>query len=149
MFRVAWTGTSVALLALSVDEMIEVHEKVGVWFTGRFGPISGLTDGGREIFGWLVALLPFVAVFIVAMTAMIRSWLRVNRISRNLAVAALACYIGVLGSELIEAQLARLSMNRSVEGVIEEGFEITGTALFLASFCEFLRSQKTREDEHL
>jgi hypothetical protein len=40
-------------------------------------------------------------------------------------------------------------MNRSVEGVIEEGFEITGTALFLASFCEFLRSQKTREDEHI
>jgi hypothetical protein len=149
MYRVAWTGTSLVLLALSVDEMIEIHERLGVWFTERFGPISGLTDGGSEIFGWLVALLPFVAVFILGMSAMIRSWLRVNRISRNLAVAALACWMGVLCAEFIEAQLARLSLSRSVEGVFEEGFEITGTALFLASFCEFLRSQKTPEDERL
>ena len=127
----------------------ELHERVGIWFTDRFGPISGLTEGGSGIYGWLVALLPFVAVFIVGMAAMIRSWLRVNRLSRNLAVTALACWIGALGAEFTEAQLARLSMYRSVEGVFEEGLEITGTALFLASFCEFLRSQKIPEDERL
>jgi hypothetical protein len=40
-------------------------------------------------------------------------------------------------------------MYSSVEGVLEEGLDITGTALFLASFCEFLRSQRTPEDERL
>jgi len=149
LYRMAWTATSLVLLALSVDEMNELHERVGIWFTDRFGPISGLTEGGSGIYGWLVALLPFVAAFIVGMGAMIRSWLRVNRLSRNLAVAALACWIGVLGAEFTEAQLARLSMYRSVEGVFEEGLEIMGTALFLASFCEFLRSQKRPEDERL
>jgi hypothetical protein len=149
MYRVAWTGTSLMLLALSVAAMTALHERLGLWFTDQFGPISGLTEGGAGIYSWLVVLLPFVAVFIVGMAAMIRSWLRVNRKSRNLAVAALACWIGALGAEFIESQLARMSLYSSVEGVFEEGLEITGTALFLASFCEFLRSQKALEDERL
>ena len=89
-----------------------------------------------------MALLPFIALFIAAMSAMIRSWIRANRASRNLAIAALWCWIGVLAAEVVEAELFRFSMNRSVEGAIEEGLEITGTALFMAAFCEFLRSRE-------
>jgi hypothetical protein len=142
MYRAAWKMMSLVFLALSVDEMIELHERIGFWFTERFGNVPGFTEGGYAIFGWVVALLPFMALFIAAMSAMIRSWIRADRASRNLAIAALCCWIGVIAAEVVEAELFRFSVNRSVEGVIEEGLEITGTALFLAAFCEFLRSRE-------
>ncbi len=144
MYRVAWTGTSMALLALSVDEMNELHERVGVWFTERFGFIPGFTQGGSAIFAWTVALLPLVALFIAAMIAIVRSWLPVNRLSRNLAAAALCCWIGALVAEVTEAELFRLSLSRSVEGTVEEGLEIVGSALFFAAFCEYLHSEQPR-----
>jgi hypothetical protein len=141
VYRLAWTTTSLVFLGLSVDEMNELHERIGFWFTERFGPVPGLTDG-YAIFGWVVALLPFIVLFIAGMSAMIHSWIRAHHMSRNLALAGLWCWIGVLAAEVTEAEMARFSMNRSVQGVVEEGLEITGTALFFAAFCEFLRSQE-------
>ena len=41
-YRAAWTMTSLVFFALSVDEMIELHERIGFWFTERFGTIPGL-----------------------------------------------------------------------------------------------------------
>jgi hypothetical protein len=140
-YRLSWTTTSLVFLWLSVDEMNELHERIGFWFTDRFGPVPGLSDG-YAIFGWVVALLPFIVLFIAGMSAMIHSWIRADRRSRNLAMAALWCWIGVVVAEVAEAAIARFSMNRSVQGVVEEGLEITGTAFFFAAFCEFLRSQE-------
>jgi hypothetical protein len=142
-YRLAWSATALVFFALSVDEMIEIHERIGFWSADHVGSIPGFTEGGYPVFTWVVALLPFIVLFVVGMRVMIRSWIGADRTSRNLAVAALWCWIGALAAEVTQAELVRLSLNRSVEGVIEEGLEITGTALFFAAFCQFLRSQKT------
>jgi hypothetical protein len=61
-----------------------------------------------------------------------------------LALLALCCWIGVIGAEVMQAQLARWSLQRSFQGVIEEGLEITGASLFLMAFMEFLRCEQNR-----
>ena len=53
--------------------------------------------------------------------------------------ARLACWIGVLGAEFLEAQLVRWSVQRSLHGALEEGLELTGAVLFLVGFVETLR----------
>jgi hypothetical protein len=141
VYRLSWTTTSLVFLWLSVDETIEVHERIGFWFTERFGTVPGLSDG-YAIFGWVVALLPFIVLFIVGMSAMIHSWILADRLSRNLAMVALCCWIGVVAAEVAEAVIARFTTNRTVQGAVEEVLEIIGTAIFFAAFCEFLRSQE-------
>jgi hypothetical protein len=145
--RLAWTMLSLALFALSVDEMIELHERIGLWFTTQFGTIHGFTEGTHGTFAWVVALLPFVALFVAGMGAIIRTWLRAHSASRTLAAAALSCWIGVIAAEVVEAEMSRLSIDRMVEGVVEEGLEITGSALLLAAFCEFLRGRESSADQ--
>ena len=144
IYRLTWTALSLAFFALSVDEMIELHERLGSWFTTQFGTIHGFTEGTHGTFAWVVVLLPFVALFVAGMGAIIRTWLRADSVSRTLAAAALSCWIGVIAAE---AEMLRLSIGRSAEGAVEEGLEITGSALFLAAFCEFLRGQESSADE--
>ena len=139
-YRLVWATVAAFFVALSVDEVDEFHERIGRWFTSEFGTLPVLTDGGYNVFAWIVALLPFIALFVVGMSVVIRSWLAVHRPSRNLATVALCCWIGAFGADVAEAQLLVHWQIRFIEGAIEEGFEITGTALFFVAFCEYLAS---------
>jgi hypothetical protein len=49
-------------------------------------------------------------------------------------------------AESLEARLRRFSMERSIQGVMEEGLEIAGTSLFLASFLQCLRFDRARHN---
>src|SRR4030095_3397220 len=73
MYRMAWSTMALVFFALSVDETIEIHERIGYWFTARVGAIPGFSEGGFGIFGWVVALLPFIALFIAGNSASILS----------------------------------------------------------------------------
>ena len=63
--------------------------------------------------------------------------------SHRLALAALACWLGVLTAKLVEAQMMRLNIHRSIEGTLEEGLEIAGPSLSLIAFCEVPASVDT------
>jgi hypothetical protein len=69
-----------------------------------------------------------------------RSWLVLFPRSQILALAGVACWVGVICAEFAEAQILRWYGKRSIQGVIEEGLEVVGTTLFLMSFLEFLHS---------
>jgi hypothetical protein len=137
-YRWIWTLGALSFLSLSVDETAQLHELAGHIFTKRVGDVPGLTPGAGAPFAWLVALAPLIIGFLLVMRMAVQ-WLRLYPRSRRFALAGCACWIGVLLAEFIQAQLRRLSMERSIQGVIEEGLEITGSTLFLISFLEFLR----------
>jgi hypothetical protein len=141
--RQLWTVVALFLLALSVDETAQVHEGVGRRFTSWFGTVPFLTEGTLPAFAWLLALLPLIVVFIVTVFAAVRSW-PVPRRTRRLVTAGVGCWIGVLLAEFLQAQLMRWSLGRSVQGVIEEGLELTGAVLILVGFVELLREGNGR-----
>jgi hypothetical protein len=137
-YRWVWTLAALFFLGLSLDETAQFHEMAGNIFTRRIGDVPGLTRGAGPAFAWIVALAPLILCFILVIRTA-ADWLRQHRRSRRLALAGLACWIGVIVAEFVQAQLRRLSMQRSVQGVIEEGLEVTGSTLFLIAFLEFLR----------
>jgi hypothetical protein len=138
--RYLWVSIGLAFLGLSMDETAQLHEKAGMLFTEHLGRVPFLTEGGRPAFAWLLIFLPLVAVFLACMMSAVR-WLRANPLCRKLALSGMICWIGVLLAEFYEAQVRRWSMQRSLQGVIEEGLELTGATLFLIAFVEFLRAK--------
>jgi hypothetical protein len=139
--RWSWYAVAVVFLGLSIDETAQLHERAGLAFSRRFGVISGLTDGASPAFGWLVLAVPAVFLFLIGMILAVRSLPAFHSRSRLLAFSGVACWTGVICAEVIEAQLRRWAMSRSIQGVVEEGLEIAGTTLFLMSFVEILRDR--------
>jgi hypothetical protein len=141
-YRRVWLLVALSFAGLSLDETAQIHEKVGVMFTRRFGTIPGLTTGSAyPVFAWIVVFLPLIVGFIVIMFVIARWSLSLHGFSRKLIFAGIGCWIGVLIAETVEAQLMRLSVSRSLEGAVEEGLEIVGSTCFLIAFVEFFRSQ--------
>lgn len=139
-YRAAWLAVAAVFAGLSLDETLEIHERIGRWFHAEVMAVPALID----VYAWVLVLLPMIALFVMVVIVLIRQVLAANRLSRHLASAALACWIGVIVAETVEAQMMRIQNYRSVMGTIEEGLEIVGASLFLVAFCEFLRR---RDDE--
>lgn len=138
--RRLWLLIAVFFLGISIDETAQLHERMGTQFTTRFGTVSWLTEGTLPAFAWLLVLAPLILVFIACVIAALRTWPSLDRRSRRLVIAGLGCWIGVLAAESVQAQLMRWSLERSLQGVVEEGLELAGALLFLAAFIEVLRS---------
>lgn len=132
----AWRLVAAGFALLALDEALRLHEKIGVRFTNVFGAIEGYSD--REaVFAWVIPYLPAIMIFAGLMLSLGSRTLRVHPPSRALAVAALACWIGVVIAEVIEGVRFSAEMDRWIQGVIEEGLEIIGATLFLFSFILF------------
>lgn len=138
--RWLWSVVALFFLGLSIDETAQLHEGVGRRFTTTFGNVPYLTEGALPGFAWLIVLLPFAVLFIVVAIAALRTVSGRSRRAVHLISAGLSCWIGVLLAEFIEAQLMRWSMERSIQGVIEEGLELSGVVLFIIGFIDVLRA---------
>ena len=134
-----WWFAAMSFVGLSIDETARLHEKVGIKFVTHFGTVPGLTDGAVPAFAWLLALAPLIVLFVICMVVAARQIALVNSRSRNLLLAGVACWMGVLAAEFTQAQLQRAGMERSIQGVIEEGLEILGATLFFFAFVEACR----------
>jgi hypothetical protein len=135
VYRLAWTGAACVFLALSIDETAQFHEKTATAFYLFVGHIPYLTDL-HPTFGWVLLFLPFVVGFVVGAIMVIRTWLAFNPRSRLFALAAVACWVGVVLTEAFESQQWFLGRSRA----LEEGLEIIGSTLFLVSFTEYLKA---------
>lgn len=144
--RFVWLVIAGFFVGLSVDETAQLHERVGVHFTNRFGTVPFLTDGGWPAFAWLLALFPLIGLFLGFVLVAVRTWVSMSARSRALILGGLACWVGVLLAEFVQAQLVRWSWDRSLQGALEEGLELTGATLFLVGFVELLRVDARRRD---
>lgn len=134
-----WTAAALAFIFLSADETAQVHEKTATRFVWIFGEIPGLTAGfSIPAFFWVVLFMPVMVLFVIGMVMAARTWFAMHHRSRVLTLAAVACWAGVVIAEVVEDRLRRWSMERSVQGAIEEGLEIVGATLFLFAFLDYL-----------
>jgi MFS family permease len=133
--RYVWLAIAVFFVGLSADETSQLHERTGTVFTLMFGRVPYLTQGA-----WLLMLLPLIAVFYFCVVSVLRYWAGLYPKSRKLVLGGIACWTGVLIAEFVQAQLVRWSSERSLQGVLEEGLEVIGAALFVAAFIEYLRA---------
>ena len=138
-FRRAWLVLALVFLGLSIDETSQIHERAAYVFAVVVGRVPYLSDE-RIIFGWVALFLPLLIAFVFGMVAVARTWLAFDPRSRVLALAGIACWVGVIGSEVFEAQQIRLGLERGLQGVFEEGLEIIGSTFFLFSFLSYLRT---------
>lgn len=135
-----WKLAALVFFWISMDETAQIHEKAGVWFTVHLGRLPDLTQGGYGVFAWLLIALPFALVFIVCILRVARWSVALHARSQTLMWAATACWIVVLGAEFVQAQLVRWSLDRGLQGAVEEGLEIMGSTLFLLAFAGLLRA---------
>lgn len=145
--RAVWILAAAFFAGLSVDETAQLHETVGRAFTNRVGHIRWLTGGNKPTFAWVFVFLPAIVLFVFVIHAAAQS-LRGHRKSRNLTLAAVGCWIGVIAAEVVQSQLARFSRERSIQGVIEEGLEILGATFFFIAFVEYLLNMRLQRPEH-
>ena len=137
--RLGWIGIGLLMIGLSADEVAQLHEWTvhrqiayfgeDLWIIRRLG-----------LGGWLLMLSPFILAAIVGVVYFVHRCLAINRRSRYLALAGLACWIATLVAEYVESRLYEAGKSSGFEGSIEEGCEIIGAALFLIAFLEFLRT---------
>lgn len=133
--RLAWIFFGTATLAMAVDEVFEVHERLLKWV----GEGLGFESGGLIYFVWVIpgAMLA-VAMFVVA------SWLTrgLDRWQRRGALLAAAVFFGgALGVETITGVLfdgGGSSLLYVLLQQVEEGMEFTGVALMLLVTLESL-----------
>jgi hypothetical protein len=142
LFRMVWAAVGFTFLWISIDETAQIHENSGVLFTKFVGRIPGLTEAyGHGNFAWVLVWLPGIVLFVIAMLVIARVWLSFHQPSRRLALAGVACWVGVIVAETVQARMMRDGSSPSLQVVIEEGLELGGTTLFLVSFHLYLTAR--------
>lgn len=146
MERGAWLVVAAALGALSADETAMLHERVGEHMAGH-GLKMALFPEAYPLFNWLVPAAPLAMLFLVAMFRGLRGWVVEHPRGRRLAVAGMACWVGVLVAEVVESQMRRYGMERSLQGALEEGLELAGSTLLLMALLESLKGRGGRGEK--
>ncbi len=96
--RISWTFLAIVFTILSVDEIIEIHEKLGLIFETAF------SLQGYFRYGWVIPYGLFVGFFIIVY---VRFWWRLPKPTRNLLLLAFVLFVGgALGMEMISAEYA-------------------------------------------
>lgn len=126
---VYWLFLTLLFFAMAVDEIAQIHEKVGT----RIGTLFGFS--GVLFYAWLVLAIPFV----LAVAAFyIRFLLAIERRIAVLFVLSGAIFVtGAVGAEMvggvITTQFGRQSAAYMVEIHLEEMLEMIGAAVFIFS----------------
>lgn len=132
----AWLAVGAMMVGLSADEVAQVHEWVGNRVPHHLGAEETVL-GLNHTFRWLLILAPFIiggaALLIWFSIACLRGR------DRILVIAGVACWIGTILAEYVEAVQWRNGWARGLQVPIEEGFELIGTTLIFIAFVQVLR----------
>lgn len=123
-----WYGLAAAMFFLAVDEVAEIHEKLG----RPLLPLIGLAE-------WMYVIwtIPYMLAGGALAVLYLRFWLHLPRLTRWMFFAAGLCFVaGAVVMEIIGANYLRQhAMNRDlVYGLLtvaEETLEMMGSSLFL------------------
>jgi hypothetical protein len=141
--RATWLAAAALFVALSCDEVAQLHEWIGARFyayAGGDNPLSHAVGLSGEGAGrWLVPLSPLFLAAVLFLVWLVRRCLRGSTRARWLAGCATACWILTLGAEYATGLLQRAGMPRALAPPFEEANEIIGTTLFILAFASALR----------
>lgn len=121
-----WTAVLAGLLGfLAVDEVLVIHEKVGV-VTAR---VLGLSDAWDSVL-WPLMYLPLLAL-VLAMLVLVAHQAD-RRVGRTIRLG-LGLLVAAVGLEVLSAPFSTAStadgLVHALEGMVEEGFELAGWGL--------------------
>lgn len=124
-----WRGLAVIFAYLSIDELVQLHERVVV-------PLRQALDlGGVLAFAWVVIAVPLVVVFAALYLRFLLAqplWTRVAFI-----VSGVVYVGGAAGAEMIGALVVTAfgfqSLPYAAVSAVEEGAEMVGLVLFLGA----------------
>jgi hypothetical protein len=121
--RRAWWGLAVVMALFSADEIVQLHERMSLWFS----------FGGVLTFGWVVPAGAFVLVFGLCYLPFL---LRQPRPVRNGLILAGALYVG--GALLMELPLGAWTAIHGNDNLVyaliddlEEALEMLGVIAFI------------------
>lgn len=131
--RYAWRLLSAAFLYLSVDEAVELHERVNRPLRDAYG-LDGVL-----YFSWVVVAVPMVLLLGFVLVPWLRELPR--RTSVAFLVSGAVYTTGSVGVELVGALLWRgvgkESLAYAAATTVEEALEMTGMLLFLAAVAAY------------
>lgn len=134
---------AVVFVALSIDELTEIHEQAIAPLQNMFG----LT--GPLAFAWVVLAVPLTAAFAFAM----RNYLRAlpPRTRRTVIAAGCLYVLGAAGVEMIGSALwvsgGPETFSYSLVATVEETLEMIGLVLFLGAVSALWRERRRTADE--
>jgi hypothetical protein len=130
--RLAWIGAAAAFLWIAAEEKFAIHERFIIPGRDLLRDL-GLSDADAAAYGgWLVFYAP-----ILLLGGLVLAWFLFRALlgrPRALALAAIACWLAVLGLEQSEAFLIYRKGGAGVGPALEEGLELLGATLFLVAF---------------
>jgi len=149
-YRYSWGLLALIFLFLSLDEILELHEKL----SAPMQRLLHILPNSLEYWGWTIPYTIFLIFFSVAY---IRFFLHLDkRFKIYFFISALLYILGALFFELIEGlyltlQLPHITTKQDVYSImlsfpyfvmvtIEELFEFNGVILFIYSLIEYIKS---------
>lgn len=129
-----WYAMGLGLVVLSIEEVAQVHEMVGI----VYGSHSELADSVADpVFVWLyIYIVPIAGFLAVASFCFITSFRR-PLASLVTAFGGLVCWGGVLVFEYLESQIDITMVARPLyQMVLEEGLELAGATCLIIALIE-------------
>ena len=137
----SWRALSLLFLAMSVDELVGVHERAGRWLRPIIAP--RVRSAAGDSLDWLLAtawILPgLVAVVLVLLGVAL--WYRYAPPPiRRLTVAGLLVLLaGALGMELVGSLVYHQPIPLLIAGHVEELLELVGTSVIALAITSLFR----------
>lgn len=131
-----WKILSFIFLYLSLDEMIQLHEKL-------INPVRKLLNAtGFLYFAWILPFGFLVAIFLLSYSKFV---FHLPVATRKLFVAAAALYIGgAIGMEMIggyiDSTIGQKNVYYVVEVTIEESLEMLGIVVFIHALISYIKT---------
>lgn len=132
--RTSWFVVAAVLVALSVDELASLHERLGAYGAGLVGDAGGLLHFAWVVPGALVALVPVTAVLVLA-----------RRLPRRVAVelvAGLGLFLAAaFGLEMVGGLVLDLAGDGhlyALTAAVEELVEMLGVVVMLHATTRML-----------
>jgi hypothetical protein len=148
LHRLIWLAVAATAVFVSADETAQLHEWLGQRYAQRVGEHDAIATRFHisEIYKWMI-----VYAIPVALGALLLIWLAIrlrqtSTLAALLAAMGVACWITAFASEYVESQIFEATQHHRERGwrgqqpTVEEGSELLGAGLLLASFLTYLRA---------
>ncbi|AHM61864.1 hypothetical protein D770_18060 [Flammeovirgaceae bacterium 311] len=129
-----WIGLAIIFLLLSIDESVQIHERIGAWTR------TALNTSGVFHFAWII---PYGLLVLGVGAAYLRFVWNLPARIKKLMILAGAIYVGgALGMEAVASyyfsQTLENSLTLVIFTIIEESMELSGLLLFLRCLLYYL-----------
>lgn len=130
--RALWIAGGALFTYFALDDMMEIHERVGFVLNRRVG-LSGYWG---ESFNWIIYFAPFLIVGLVIIFYLVREIWRADRTAGAWSAAGLALLCASLALEGVGGQLLGSTFYRATL-LLEEAFELIAMSFLLAGLARF------------